>query len=242
MKIAVLHRYPPDQVVGTNASFIEFLKRLALNKNTVYYLTYKTKTAALDVPRLVKTIEIPLSFNRGNVLDKIIKTWLWIFLTPFYVRNLIKTKGIDMVYCDDSVPIYGFLIKFFCPKVKVVIRLGDLQTAYSLWEKHKTLFNISQPIESYMWKKMDGIIAISEAFRDYIVGAGVNPKKVAVVEESINLDEKVYLKKKLNKKTTNILFHGSLVSCKGVETLLLAFRDLIKEDSKLKLIIGSEGF
>lgn len=240
MKIAVLHRYPPDQVTGTNASFLDFLYKLSKN-NKVYYLTYKSTKKGAKFISSVEYVHLPFSFNRGYVIDKIIKTWLWIFLSPLYVKYLQINHKIDLVYCDDSVPIYGFLIKLFCPSIKVVIRLGDLQTAYSLWDNHKTLFDFSQKIESFMWKKMDGIVSISKPFGEYIVKMGVKSSSVFVVEESINLDKKINPVITDSNQSINLLFHGALLKCKGVEVLLKAFKELQQKDKKIKLTIAGGG-
>lgn len=239
-KLAILHRYPPAQVVGTNASFVEFLKALSERGYTTFYLTYKGKGEKPVIKNLTY-VELPFYFNRGNNFDKILKTYLWILLAPFYVLYLQNKYNLDIVYCDDSVPYYGFLAKLLSPKSKVVIRLGDLQTGYSLADKHKNLFKLALSVEVFMWNKLDGLIAISDPFRKFIVNQGVNKKKVKVVEESINLDDTDGYKKILNRKNFVISFHGSLVKCKGTEVLLRAFRNFSKTYENSKLIIAGSG-
>lgn len=239
MKIAVLHRYPPKQVTGTNASFTELLIKIVKDKNKVFYLTFKEKVISEKIAG-VNYIELPFYFNRGSNIDKIAKTILWIILSPFYVVYLNNKFKVKTFYCDDSVPFYGFLAKLFSPSSRIFIRLGDLQTGYLLADKHPMLFQMVSKVESFMWKKMDKLIAISDAFKDYIVSKGVDKKKVFVVEESINIASKTFANKTSGKDTT-FMFHGSMATCKGLDTLIDAFKIVRSKNSKYKLIIAGGG-
>lgn len=243
MKIAVLHRYPPRQVIGTNASFIQFLDNLSDNGHQIYYLTYKDRSgqASLRINNL-KFVYLPFFFNRGNHCDKIVKTYLWIILAPLFVLFLQLKYHLDLVYCDDSVPFYGFLSKLLSPRSRVIIRLGDLQTGYALADKHSKLFKLALKVETFMWQKVDGLIAISEPFRKFIIAWGIKPKKVGVVEESINLMGPKLATSQYNpKKLVTFLFHGSLETCKGLEVLLRAFVQVQKKHPDVRLIIAGGG-
>ena len=129
MRVAVLHRYPFNQIVGTNASFPSFINELEKSGHQIYYLTYRDKQG--EKVSGVSYRELPFFFNRGNRKDKLIKTLLWTFLVPFLARQVKKNDQVELFYCDDSVPYYGFLTKLLVGKAKVVIRLGDLQSGYN---------------------------------------------------------------------------------------------------------------
>ncbi len=245
-KIAILHRYPPKLVVATNASFLEFLKMISKEVQQVYYVTYREQN--MEPIEDVSIVRIPLSFNRWDNFDKVFKTFLWIFGVPIFALLYKKKLGFSAVYCDDSVPYYGFLIKILNPDLKVVIRLGDLQSAYELAEKNKFAFEIAQKIERYMWKKLDGIIPISEAMKEYLINIGIPRDKLVVVEESINIEKIVTNNKNLldsekdsESKKFEILFHGALVSVKGVDTLLKAFKIFSENKNDVGLIIAGGG-
>ncbi|MFZ2664315.1 MAG: glycosyltransferase family 4 protein [Patescibacteria group bacterium] len=241
MKIAVLHRYPPKQVIGTNASFIDFLRILSERNHNVFYFTYKQKESLPSFNGL-KYVFLPFTFNRGNSLDKMVKTYLWIFLVPIFVLFKNKKEKFDVVYCDDSVPYFAFFTKLLNPRTKVVMRLGDLQSGYSLAEKHKIMFEIALKIETMMWKKMDGLVAISETFKKFLLEKDLDSKKVSVVEESINLEGLELPKKESEKKSEIVfMFHGALVVCKGLDTLINAFSLIHKEYPNTKLIIAGGG-
>lgn len=100
-KIALLHRYPDDQIKETNAAF-PFLKAKGID-----VLTFKT-------------------FKRLNSFIKFWKSIFWILYSPF----LVLGKGYDVIYCDDSYPFYPALVKLASPKSKIVLRIGDLHLMY----------------------------------------------------------------------------------------------------------------
>lgn len=102
IRIALLHRYPPERIRETNAAF-PYLKEKGID-----VLTFK-------------------KFDRINGYKKFFKSLLWIFYAPL----LVIGKKYDVIYCDDSFPFYPALVKLVCPaKTKVVIRLGDLHLMY----------------------------------------------------------------------------------------------------------------
>ncbi len=239
-RILVLHRYPPRQVVGTNASFMEFLRELIRNDYEVYYLTYKEEEKYPKEMEGLEYIRLPFTFDRSDHSDKVRKTYLWIVLAPFYVRSLQKKYNFNLVYCDDSVPYYGFIAKMISPRSKVVIRLGDLQTGYSLADTYPMLFKIALKIEVIMWKKLDGVVAISEPFKKYIIEQGVDKKKITYVQESINLKNTDFSDIAVP-RTKKIMFHGSLLKCKGLETLFDAFKIFKKKHKDVGLIIAGGG-
>jgi glycosyltransferase involved in cell wall biosynthesis len=239
-KIAIFHRYPPRLVVATNASFLEFLKRISQEYEQVYYVTYREQN--MEPIEGVSIVRIPLSFNRWNNLNKVVYTYLWILGVPWFAFLFKKKLGFSSVYCDDSVPYYGFFIKLLNPDLKVVIRLGDLQSAYELADKSKPLFKMAQKFESWMWNKLDGIIPISVAMQDYLLSLGIPKSKLEVVEESINLDKMEVAPELAVNEKFEILFHGALVKVKGVETLLKAYKIFSQgKANKVGLIIAGGG-
>jgi glycosyltransferase involved in cell wall biosynthesis len=241
MRIAVLHRYPPHQVVGTNASFLDLLRELTRREHKVYYISYRDEQKDSKVSA-IEHLELPFKFDRGNSRDKTIKTYIWIILVPFFVAFWSWVYRFDLIYCDDSVPFYAFLIKILARSQKVVMRLGDLQSGYTLADDHPRFFRLALAIETLMWKTVDGVIAISQPFRRFIVARGVNPNAVSVVEESIDLQSEGS-RRPVNKKGSPVtfLFHGSFVRCKGMETLIDAFTKVQHRYQDVRLILAGGG-
>lgn len=100
-KIALLHRYPHDQIKETNAAF-PYLRDKGID-----VLTFKR-------------------FDRRGSFRKFWKSVAWIFYAPF----LVMGKNYDVIYCDDSYPFYPALVKLASHRSRVVIRLGDLHLMY----------------------------------------------------------------------------------------------------------------
>ena len=101
MRIALLHRYPAEQIKETNAAF-PYLQAMGID-----VLTFK-------------------KFDRLTTWKKAVKDILWMFYAPI----LVWGKKYDVIYCDDSIPFYPALVKLASPKSKVIIRLGDLHLMY----------------------------------------------------------------------------------------------------------------
>lgn len=100
-RIALLHRYPKNQIKETNAAF-PFLEEIGIEA-----LTFK-------------------KFNRVNGFFKFWKSLFWLIYAPL----LVFRKNYDVIYCDDSYPFYPALVKLASPNSRVVIRLGDLHLMY----------------------------------------------------------------------------------------------------------------
>lgn len=239
--ILILHRYPPQQITGTNACFLLFLEEIAKNGYKIFYLTFKEKPRSASPPK-INLVNLPFYFYRGSRFDKTIKTYLWILIVPFYVFYFKKKYNIDIIYCDDSVPFYSFFCKLLNPRSKIIIRLGDLQTSYLLEDNHPILFKIIFKIELFMWSKMQGIIAISDSFKNFIIRSGLNPKTISVVEENVNLEKDQTLPPKFHSPKKVVFgFHGTLEKCKGLKTLLRAFQKVNEQYPHTRLIIAGGG-
>ena len=192
-KIALLHRYPKDQIQETNASF-RYLKNNGLD-----VLTFK-------------------KFERLSKWKKFFKSIAWIFYAP----SLVIGRGYDVIYCDDSYPIYPALVKAVSPCSKVVIRLGDIHLLYYYkgW-----VYKALHFLEKIAWIMADEIVAISEAMADYIEQEIGRRPKVALDP----VDPKDF-PKKYSYNSGDIMFHGTLTKNKNVDVLLEAAKLLPDRD------------
>lgn len=242
MRVVVLHRYPAAEVVGTNASFTSFIEKLLINHHEVFYLTYKDPSGKPKIPH-VSYLELPFFFNRGNKRDKTLKTFLWLLLAPLKAWQVSSKDKVDLFYCDDSVPYYGFLVKLLVGKRKVIIRLGDLQSGYSFAGQgffKNILFRLSLFFERFMWNWVDGLVAISEPFKEFLIKQGIPGNKIQLVEESIDLGYQNKMREKDKAKTT-VMFHGAVIPCKGLETFIKAIPFVLKNNPSVSFVIAGGG-
>lgn len=199
-KIALLHRYPADQIQGTNAAFpylMAFSRRSCYRQIDV--LTFKT-------------------FDRCSKWGKLFKSLAWIIYAPM----LVIGRKYDTIYCDDSFPFYPALVKLVSPSSHVVIRLGDLHLMYyfsGFWYK------FFHAIERIGWLMADEILAISHAMADYIEADTKRRPKVVLDP----VDSKSFPKAEPSQDKT-VMFHGLLNKNKNVDLLLEAARRLPKVD------------
>lgn len=168
-RIAMLHRYPKDQIKQTNAAFPY------LCREGVDVLTFRV-------------------FNRLNDKLKFLKSLAWILYAPW----LVAGRYYDVIYCDDSFPFYPALVKLMCPRSKVVIRLGDLHLMYYTsgllynilhrievwtWRKVDKIITISKVMAQYVMKEMD------QPWKVWVVRDPVDPadfpSNVQVAEKKI---------------------------------------------------------
>jgi len=189
MKIALLHRHTAKDIKQTNAAFPYLAKK------------------GMDV----------LTFKKFNRIGKMkwIKSFLWIIYAPF----LVEGKGYDVIYCDDSFPFYAGLVKHFCPKSKVVLRLGDIHLLYYIqgWK-----YRLLHKLEKWSWRKVDRIIAISKTMAEYLREEVKTP--VDVVFDPV--DPKDFKCDAEAESKNIIMFHGTLTKNKGLDIILEAARKL----------------
>jgi glycosyltransferase involved in cell wall biosynthesis len=249
MKVCIIHRYPISEAISTNPSILSFIENLRQRGYQTLYVSYRDRQ--LKYPKKdIEFKELPFYLNRTNNKDKYVKTLLFMFLSPWIAYWVRCDPEIKMVYCDDSLPFYGYLVKRLAGKT-VVIRLGDLQTGYLFLKKsmaYRILFNIFHMVELYTWKKVDGVIPISEPFRRYVVSHGVPPDRTVTVPECVDTklfkpgSPEINLRKKylLGQNDILVLYHGVIEPLKGLDVLLQLLSENRQYLRNLKfLIIGT---
>ncbi len=254
-KLCILHRYPISQAAETNPSLYDFLKVLATHGFVVKFVSFReSKTADkshVQIPSNVELISLPFTLRRSRPLDKYLKSMLFVLLAPYIARVLNKDERIVGVYCDDSLPFYGYLIKKLTNK-KVVLRLGDLQTGYILSGRsmiHDVVFKLLHSFEVHTWKSVDGLATISRPFEDYVKWSGVNPDKIVTIPESVDTEtfrpmEGAEIRSKFGipQNCVLLMFHGVIEPLKGLGTLLDILSKLDADmQARVKLMIIGNG-
>jgi len=189
----------------------------------------KTDGGSLPIPSNVEVVRLPFTLRRSRPFDKYLKSVLFVLLAPYIARLLNRDERIVGVYCDDSLPFYGYLVKKLTNK-KVVLRLGDLQTGYILSGRsviHDVIFKLLHSLEIHTWKSVDGLATISRRFEEYVKWSGVNPDKIVTIPESVDTEtfrplEGVDIRTRFGipQDCVLLMFHGVIEPLKGLGTLL----------------------
>jgi glycosyltransferase involved in cell wall biosynthesis len=214
----------------------------------VHFVSFLDKSPKLPLPSGVYYEPINISFHRGKKLDRTIKNALFLMLIPFIIFKLHLKNRFDLIYCDDSFPLYGLFIKKMV-RTKVLVRLADLMVGYVVGSPIKSLiFKILFQIEGKTWEKADGVIANSEAFRKFLIGCGIPKAKIYLVEECVDAEifnktvsgEKIRSKYGINGSPL-VMNHGILAPFKGIETLIKSIPLVLRHVPNVKFIIIGSG-
>lgn len=249
--IIVLHRYPISEVGDTNPSMCSFLESLTGLGHSVVYVSFKEKRPATISIKGVEFLELNAILDRQSARSKFAKSFFFVLLMPWLSRFLVSRYSPALIYCDDSLPFYSFVVKKLSG-ANVVARLGDLQTGYYLLGGSRlsgALFRIVHFVEKKCWRALDGLIPISEIFGSYVNAAGVDPRKVFVVPESVDLEkfkpvgrtEELRHKWLLAPIDRVVMFHGAIEPLKGLDSLLELCAECLTPTSKTKFVIVGDG-
>ena len=209
--IALLHRYPEDQIKPTNAAFPYLVEPRFQGPPNFAPGTVHYYGKFVDVLTFKK-------FDRLSNWKKFFKSIVWIFYAPF----LVMGKGYDVIYCDDSYPFYGALVKAVSPRSKVVLRIGDLHLMYYY---SGVVYKILHFLERIAWLMADEIIVISEVMADYFESEiGRRPKVVLDPVDPKDFTQGSFY------NSAEVMFHGVLTKNKNVDILLEAARKMPEID------------
>ncbi|MBW1923279.1 MAG: glycosyltransferase family 4 protein [Deltaproteobacteria bacterium] len=111
--------------------------------------------------------------------------------------------------------------------------------------KSRSIISLLEGIESFMYRKADGIVSVTRSFVDHIVSRGVEREKVSVVTNGADLrrfdplpkDNPVARELGLADRFV-AAFIGTHGMAHGLETVLLAAERLRKENNILFLLVG----
>jgi glycosyltransferase involved in cell wall biosynthesis len=213
-KIAILHRYPKDQIRETNAAFPHILERAQWDE--IKKASVPGGVGRID-PVDVLTFK---KFNRLHNAHKIAKSIAWIFYAPL----LVFGRGYSVIYCDDSFPFYAALVKLASPGSKVIKRMGDFHLMYYCTGPLYWFFHFFEWLE---WEIVDKIFAISKVMQDKIVSeirTWDKPKVYAILDPVDPNNFPICRKEDHG----TVMFHGLLTRNKNVDVLLAAAERLPK--------------
>lgn len=166
------------------------------------------------------------------------------------------TVPADFIFTGSGPPTQGLVVglaKKFSRKKKVIYNLQDifpdsLVTSGICGEDSK-LMKIGRKMENFTYRNADAIITITDDMKANVVRKGVNPSKVKVVRNWIDVnriepvekkDNKLFDEFCLSRDKFNVLYAGNLGKVQGVDVIISA-AGLLKDQNDIHFVIFGNG-
>jgi glycosyltransferase involved in cell wall biosynthesis len=265
MKIAYfVWEYPPRLVGGLGTYATDITRKLKELGNDICVFTLNS--GDLPTSENMNGIEVhsPKIVDATHVISAFISEELkkWgtglKFFNDIFVYNLLSaSKFINQVSLKnnfDLVVIHDWLSAMAGLIIKGSLKLPVVFHVHSTEEQRTgDGSSIIKELEKRMASQADMVITVSYSMRDHLISLGYPKEKINVVWNGC--DPELYDPKKVDQNLVNylkemyeikegervILFIGRLTWIKGVENLVLAFPEVLKDFPNTKLIILGKG-
>jgi glycosyltransferase involved in cell wall biosynthesis len=166
------------------------------------------------------------------------------------MKNLNDFDIINVHNEHGFVTFVSCLLNLYVKKPIVLTCHGQLIFGNVLKDSFEKIYNMT--IGKLLFKMVDTIIANSEGDKEYIISLGIDPSKIIVLSNAINMEhmDKVYkreidaikISQVKNKDKDIILFVGQVIKRKGIDYLLRSFSEVKKINSNAFLYIIGDGY
>jgi glycosyltransferase involved in cell wall biosynthesis len=217
---------------GNSCTIYEISKRLKNRLNVFYALYFTVKKAfkykVLALKNDYKIVHHMLPFGIGNTFDL---EFIFKDKNKKYLLGPIQPPLISAYSSDEfDYAVTGFTIsslqRFFRKADVFLITLFKRYTNY---------------LSDLTLKNADTIIVINEYTRNLLIGRNILPKKIIVVSPGIDTKKFEYVP--YEQKATSVLeliTVGTLIKRKGVDLIIKAVSEVVKENKNIRLrVIGN---
>jgi len=270
MRMAVLvYEYPPKIVGGLGTYATEITRKFVLMEQEVSVFTMNDDEGSLPTRELWRGIEIhrPLHIDVSDSLPDVIaedvRKWgrgIQLFSKILVYNYLSASKIINELVAKEGFQYDIVIAHDWLSAISGITAKRDLGLPLVFHvhstEKGRTLGNGSEVvsnIEQRAAQMADMIITVSNAMKEELIGLGYPKEKIQVCYNGV--DPQKYCRDQVNadkvKKTRElygikdndlmILFVGRLVWIKGVDKLVMAMPQVLKEIPNAKLVIVGLG-
>ncbi len=181
-----------------------------------------------------------------------LKDWIEMRLTEKHLKEVIPELKPDILHAHSPV------LNFF-PSYKARLGLPIVYEVRAFWEDaavdHGTTsegslrYKISRSMETEAFRKATAITTICEGLRSDIAGRGINPEKITVIPNAVNIDEFPLLDGKdqpleneLGLRGKTVLgFAGSFYAYEGLVFLMEALPSLIEKMPNICVLLVGGG-
>lgn len=174
-------------------------------------------------------------------------------ICPGFFSILNNLKDFDVIHLHNEhgfVTVVSCLLNLYHKKPIVLTHHGQLIFGNVLKDSFEKLYNMT--IGKLVFNMVDKVIANSEGDREYIVSLNVDPSKIVVLSNAINMEyrdnlykreiESIKMSQTKNKDKDIILFVGTVIKRKGIDFLLRSFSEVRKIRKNALLFIAGDGY
>lgn len=246
---------------GGEYVFFSLTKELARRGHAVHVITQRLRdTQPFEVVDGIKIYRIGQQIDYRGTLPPTIGHNLNYLISAFRRgRELIKLarrngQAIDVIHSNTYVPVLCGQLCSWVHKIPHVITFHDVYQASDkkFWTEWISKQNDNLPFyASAMSKLVEKVIlklpvsaihTVSETSRDDLISFGISDSKITVIPNG--LDQSLYGQSHLNTSTPEenvAVYIGRLVFYKNVETVIRAFKNVVKVIPEARLLIVGDG-
>ncbi|TXC90960.1 glycosyltransferase family 4 protein [Metabacillus litoralis] len=161
-------------------------------------------------------------------------------------------KKPDVIYAT-SPQLFQGVTGYFLSKVhktKFVFEIRDLWVDFAelLGQfENKKLLNLARKLESFLYKKADHIIVVTQGYKQRLIDQGIPEEKITVIPNGVNPDSLPQSQGSLSLKTKYniegkflVLYAGNIGAAQGLSTVIMA-AELLKDDPTFAFMFIGEG-
>ena len=249
LRIAVFSRYNLADQYDLAAEFRSMLKEIAAH-DKVFHLSLggPKKLKADDIPAGLIINELPISINRNNPRDMLVKSLLMYLLLPLAAGRLRRFKP-DLIFLSEVLPMAGLFLKLFC-RTRVATGYGDwhVHNMLSRTKWSAPILKLMEGLDRFESRRLDGFFCRAVTAGERLKSWGVNPKQIRVIRDAPDPGafyprEQKELRHKSGFQDDDIvlLYHGVLHSGKGLDKLLRWTNELYRENKNIGIILVGGG-
>jgi glycosyltransferase involved in cell wall biosynthesis len=231
-------------------------KSLAANGHKVYLLCndYGTHPAREEAFGDVHVVRVGPAF-KSRRLNRIVK--FPIFLNPLWIWSLFRTARkfqIDVLQVID-LPV--------SPAAVALGRMYHMPVLYDMWENYPEAlrgwaeqdwkylvfknYKVARAVEKWVTRRVDHIFTVVEEARDRLIADGINPSRISVVTNGVDLD--MFVKTSVSAEVSfdpdpddyKLIYVGYITIERGLDDIVRALKLARKEVPNVHLYIAGTG-
>lgn len=247
-RIAFAFRYGPAEHAELFHALPALLARLSEAAEVHYFGLRSARPPASPLPAQVSYHHLPLRINRRSDRDKVLKTVLWIALTPWIARRC-RRLGVDALYFDETIPLTAALaLRHFGPRVAMTI--ADIFVdVYA--ERSRLVRWLRPPLlaaDEGAWRRLPLIFTRARAAGEWLVSRGICRERIHTVYDPCDFGlyhpgDRAAARRKWGYADSDVVLvhHGILHPNKANDWIIAALAPLMARRRELRFLLVGDG-